>query len=239
MMKLLSIGGSSRELGPERVVEAMFTTVSCRLEANGRGTRFPAVMEDLYSGYLKPGRALDALRELDEIESALRKIPVSDVVWSLADLRRGDDAKEVVNHQAANVFEYFVDVDGQPLISRLRSGIQDCLNSSQVLRLAYPNEGRHYLLYGSFLALVGGAWMLLGRSLVPGWIVTRSYNRKAGIPVWTFGMDFVLLGVGLIAATFPGVRDWFRRHPPALSGIAIAAVIAWLVVCARAGFLPD
>jgi 2,3-bisphosphoglycerate-dependent phosphoglycerate mutase len=237
--KILTIGGTSHELGPDRVIQAMFTTVSCRLEPQGRGTRFSAVMDDLYSGYLTPGRARDALRELQEIEDALRKIPVSDVVWSLGDLRRGDDANEPVNHRAANAFEYFVDTDGRPLISRLRDGVQECLNSAQVLRLAYPSEGRNGLVGGLILAVLGFAWMFLGRALIPGWVLVP-LTGKGAIPVWTFGMDFVMLGAGImIAAMFPGVYDWFRRRPAALSAVTITAVLSWLVVCYRAGFLPD
>jgi hypothetical protein len=34
-------------------------------------------------------------------------------------------------------------------------------------------------------------------------------------------------------------NDWFRRRPWALIAVALTAVIGWLVVCARAGFLPD
>jgi hypothetical protein len=239
MLKILTVGGNSRKLAPELVIQAMFTTIGCRLESQGRGTRFPAVMDDLYSGYLPPRRAPDALRELQEIEDALRRIPASDVVWSLADLRRGDDANEAVNHRAANAFEYFVDIDGRPLISRLRDGVQECLNSTQALRLAYPNEGRIFLSYGLLLAALGLVWMSLGHALVPGWVL-ESHTGKGAIPLWTFGMDFVMLGVGIIvAAVFPGVHDWFRRRPAALGAVAITAVLGWLVVCYLAGFLPD
>jgi hypothetical protein len=203
--KLLTVGGNSRELAPDRVIEALFTTIGCRLEPQGRGTRFPAVMDDLYSGYLTPGGAPDALRELQEIEDALRKIPVSDVIWSLADLRRGDNANEPVNHCAANAFEYFVDTDGRPLISRLRDGVRECLNSAQALRLAYPSEARGFLSYALFLAVLGFAWLFLGRALVPGWVLAR-HTVKGAIPIWTFGMDFVMLGIGIMtAAVFPGV----------------------------------
>jgi hypothetical protein len=177
--KILSVGGQSRELAPDRVVEALFTTIGCRLEPQGQGTRFPAVMEDLYSGYLAPGRAAATLRELQEIEDALRKIPVSDVVWSLADLRRGDDAKEAVNHRAANAFDYFVDIDGRPLIWRL-------------------SERRDALAAGVALAALGFGWTLLGRALVPRWVVTYSCTDKGGIPILD-GRD--------------GLCDAWRRDP--------------------------
>jgi len=237
MNQTITIGATSRELGPERVVEALFTTIACRLEPHGRGTRFPAVMDDLYSGYLVPARAANARQELQEIEAALRKIPVGDVVWSLGDLRRGDDAGEPVNHGARNAFDYFVDVNGRPLVTRLRESVQECVNSTQVLRLGSPGDARIILLYGLFLVLLGFAWMILGRAYIPTWSLRRF---TASLPIWTFGMDFVMLGAGfMIAAAFPGVSDWFRRRPAQLGAIAIIAVLGWLVICARAGFLPD
>jgi 2,3-bisphosphoglycerate-dependent phosphoglycerate mutase len=237
--KTLYVGGNSRELGPERVIEAMFTTVSCRLEPHGRGTRFPAVMDDLYSGYLTPARAPAALHELQLIEDGLRKIPVSDVVWSLMDLRRGDDANEAVNHHAGNAFEYFVDVDGRPLMSRLADAVQECLTTAKVLRLAVPGEGRIGLMYGLVVAALGFGWMFLGRALIPGWSL-KTLTGTGSIPIWTFGMDLVMAGAAIMTAMgFPSVYDWFRRRSWALISVAIIAVIGWLVVCARAGFLPD
>jgi hypothetical protein len=239
MIKILSIGERARELGSDLVLEAMFTTISCRLEPRGKGTRFPTVMDDLYSGYLAPSRAKDALRELREIETALREVPVSQVIWSLQNLRGGDDPDQPVQHRAANLLEYFVDVDGHPLIARLQDGVQECLSTSQVLRLAFPTESRDGLLGGLFFVVLGVAWMFLGRAFVPAWVLV-SHAGKGAIPLWTVGMDFVMLGVAImIAAVFPGVRDWFRRHPLALIAVAITGVLGWLVVCARAGFLPD
>lgn len=240
MFRIVTIGKTSRELAPEETVEAMFTTIGCRLEPQGRGTRFPVVMDEVYAGYLTPARAADALKELDEIEACLRGIPVTHIVWSLADLRRRDDTGEAVNHKASNAFDYFIDVDGRPLLARLRDGVQECLNSQQPLRLGEPKETRNGMIVGSALTLAGLAWMQVGHALIPGWSIGWLGSSTARLPVWTFGMDLVMLGAGfLIAAPLPGLSDWFRRRPAALSTVAIVAVIAWLVVCARAGFLPD
>jgi 2,3-bisphosphoglycerate-dependent phosphoglycerate mutase len=240
MFRTLTIGKSSRELAPDRAVEAMFTTIGCRLEPQGRGTRFPAVMDDLYAGYLTPARAPGALKELDEIEACLRTIPITQVICSLADLRRGGDSDEGVNHRASNVFDYFIDVDGRPLTSRLRDGVQECLNSQQPMRLGYPGETRNSMVVGAALTFLGFAWLFLGHTLIPGWTIGWAGNPKSRLPVWTFGMDFVMLGIGiLIAAPLPGLSDWFRRRPAVLGTVAIVAVIAWLIICACVGFLPD
>jgi len=234
--KILSVGNRSGELAPEAVVEAMFATISCRMEPRGRGTRFPAVMEDLYSGYVTPRRALEVLRELQEIEPALRAIPVSQVVWDFAASRR-DDAHEAVNHAAANALDYFVDGSGLPLLFRLREGLQECLAHRQVLNLRDPKESRLGVVYGSSCIVAGVMWMLLGHAYFREWCLRRG---TASLPLWTIGMDLVMVGVGMmIALTSPAVRDWFRRHQAVLMTIVLSAPIVWLVVCWRAGFLPD
>jgi hypothetical protein len=236
-MRVLIVGKQSRILAAERVVDALFTTIGCRLEPHGQGSRFPAVMDDLYSGYLAPSRAPVAQRELLEIEAALRQVAVTDVVWSLADLRRGDDAAEPVNHRATNAFEYFVDADGVPLIARLRESVAECLGSKQVLKLTNAGDASKFVYFGFALVVLGLAWLFLGRAFIPNWNV---HHLRASMPLWTFGMDFVILGLGFaVAGAFPGVSDWFRRRPAALAALAIVCVIGWLVVCARAGFLPD
>jgi hypothetical protein len=235
-LRILSVGTQSRELATDEVVEAMFTTISCRLEARGSGTRFPAVMEDLHSGYVKPERAAVVLRELDDIEPSLRAIPVSQVVWGLNVAPR-DDAGEVVNRGAQNAFDYFVDGSGQPLLERLRAGLQECLARGEVLYLRDPWEARVGLVGGSVCVVAGIAWMFLGHSYFREWCLRRGTAR---LPIWTVGMDLVMIGIGvMIALMSPGLRDWFRRHPSVLMTIVLSAPIGWLVVCWRAGFLPD
>lgn len=234
--RILSVGDRSGELAPEEVVEAMFTTISCRMEPRGRGTRFPAVMDDLYSGYVTPSRAPEVLRELQEIESALRAIPVNEVVWALAVSRR-DDADLAVNHGAANAFDYFSDDHGRPLLSRLREALAECQAEGQVLYLRDPAEARVGWVGGVLCVGAGVAWMLIGHAYLRDWCLRRG---TAKLPVWTIGMDFVMVGFGLmIALTSLRARDWFRRHPATLMMIVLSAPIAWLLVCWRAGFLPD
>jgi hypothetical protein len=239
MVKTVSVGGDSSELAPQHVMDALFTTISCRLEPQGRGTRFPAIMDDLYSGYLRPGSAAKALQELREIEAALRKVPVDRVVWSLQ-MMQCDDSQEPVNHHAGDSFEYFIDQHGHPLISRLREAVQECMNTSRVLRLVSGKEGVQGTLYGLFCALLGVGWMVIGRTWFPHWHLQRIGMNSATMPLWTFGMDLVMAGVGLmIAFACPGVRDWFRRHQAVFMAVVLSAPIVWLVICARAGYLPD
>src|SRR5215470_4756251 len=101
------------ELGPKTMLEALFATITYRLEPDGRGSRFPMVMKRLYSGRLRPSEIPGAVRELEAIESELTGLPADRAIWSLSDLRRRDDRELPVNHRATNVRDYFVGADGR------------------------------------------------------------------------------------------------------------------------------
>jgi hypothetical protein len=68
----IRIGGEVFARISGRVTEAFFATVSYRLGPRGWGTRFPAVLNDLYGGRLSAKRVSVALRELETIENELR-----------------------------------------------------------------------------------------------------------------------------------------------------------------------
>ena len=93
---------------------------------------------------------------------------------------------------------------------------------------------------GLILAAIGAVWMWLGHLLIPGWAIPNLHEKGGGLPIWTFGMYVALMGVGIaLAAVFPRMGAWFGERPLMLVGVAIAAVVGWLVVCAQVGFLPD
>lgn len=226
-MKLLFVGTHARELAPEALIEAMFQTIGCRLEPDGRGTRFPVVMNRLSSGYLPAAQARTALRELADIEVGLRGLPTNKVVWSL--YGRGRNRGEPL--QAANALEYFVAHDGRPLVSSLRAGLQECIDQRQALRLASSGGAHGQFGPGIILLLTGSTWLLLGHALVPDWKLRR-------LPIWTLGLEIVFWGLALVlAAPFPALRNWFGRRPGAVAALAIASVLCGLIGCAAVGLL--
>lgn len=93
---------------------------------------------------------------------------------------------------------------------------------------------------GLILAAIGAVWMWLGRLLIPGWVIPNLYEKSGGLPIWTLGMYVVLMGAGIaLAALFPRMGGWFGERPFALVGVAMAAVVGWLIVCAQMGFLAN
>lgn len=77
----LQVGDDHWRLGSAEVLHAFFSTISVRLEPQGWGTRFPALMDELYQGELAPGRVETALSELLLARRELALRPPSQVVW--------------------------------------------------------------------------------------------------------------------------------------------------------------
>ena len=79
-------------VGTPGFLHAFFSTIAARLEPDGWGSRFPAVMKTLYGGEIGGEDASRAVAELDQIRAELREHPPADVVWDYEDrgsVRRG------------------------------------------------------------------------------------------------------------------------------------------------------
>ena len=60
----LHVADTTLRVGSPELLHAFFSTIAVRLEPLGWGTRFPALMNDLYDGELAPSRVETALSEL-------------------------------------------------------------------------------------------------------------------------------------------------------------------------------
>ncbi len=79
----LMVGDDHWSVGSPELLHAFFSTVSVRLEPSGWGTRFPALMDDLYQGELLPDRVETAMSELLLARRELAFRPPSQVVWDV------------------------------------------------------------------------------------------------------------------------------------------------------------
>lgn len=223
-------------IDPARAVEGLFATITYRLEPGGRGSRYPMVMNRLYSGRLDPAEAPAALRELAEIETGLLALAPHHVVWSFTDLRRLDDRTFPVNHAALNVRDYFVTTDGRPLLQALRDAVLLGQDRKEALELATResagNAGAAWtLLAGGFL------WTIIGYLLFPNWVFTSIYEHsehKGGLLIWPAGLVAFAAGmVGLITMRYPAIGEWFQRK--AWFTVALLLVVGMYVWLASRG----
>jgi 2,3-bisphosphoglycerate-dependent phosphoglycerate mutase len=95
---------------------AFFSTISARLEPDGWGTRFPVLMNELYSGELANGHAPGALAELERVREDLRRLPPSDVVWDVEDRAKQPPWGDDIAAEITDLGNYFVTEDGRDLI---------------------------------------------------------------------------------------------------------------------------
>lgn len=237
------------QLAPPEIIEALFATISYRLEPGGRGTRFPIVMNSLFAGRLDSEDAGAALTELGHIEAGLRELPPDRVVWSLTDLRRFDDSTLPVSHSAANVYEYFVAEDGRPLLAHVREGVERSLGAGGSMTFQ-SEERRVSVRSATALIVIGVIWAAVGRVFFPHYIL--AHRGVAGGPlIWPFGL--LMLGGGLVLllmALRPRFDQWMRHHGAFVTVASVLVVAAFVYLSletprpdrpdpSRCGVLPD
>jgi len=214
---------------PPEIVEALFATISYRLEPGGRGTRFPIVMNSLFAGRLDSRDAGAALIEIGHIEAGLRELTIDRVVWSLTDLRRFDDSSLPVNHSAASVYEYFAAEDGRPLLAHIRESIERSMSIGKGVTF-HSEERRVSVRSAAALIVIGVVWTVVGRVFFPHSILV--HPGVAGGPlIWPFGL--LMLGGGLILllmALRPRFDEWLRRHAAfvAVGSVLVVAAFVYL-----------
>lgn len=223
MNVLLKVGSETRNLGPRGRLEALFETIACRLEPDGRATRYPTVSFDLRHGRLAARRAQAAIRELDEIRTGLNAIPATKVLWP-GSAPRWDGA--------ASAYQALSAPDGRPLVEHLRFGAEHCASTGSVVEIASPEGVRKDRWVSVCVILGGAAWSLFAFLLIPRLLISplgTSDEHPSGIPVWRFGLLISAFGLWTLAATvLPGLRMWFLRRNWATITAAVAIMAIWM-----------
>ena len=115
------------QVGPAAILHGLFSTISHNLEPDGWGSRFPAVMNDLYRGRLDPPQMAAALIELQLIARELQETPVSRVVWDIERPDAPPSPHYTLGATATNAADFFVTVTGRHL---LRDALIDSVESA-------------------------------------------------------------------------------------------------------------
>ncbi len=215
MTQLLRVGRETFDLGPAIIFDGLFSTITYRLEPNGRGSRFPKVMNRLYGGRLDPSEVQDAARELEEIEAGLAQLHSDHTVWSLSDLRRREDSGLPVNHSAANVRDYFVATDGRRLVDALRDVVLLGRARNKPVELASAKTLQRSRGAWGVIAC-GLLWTIVFYLFFPNWIFTSGYedSKDVGGPLlWPAGIWFAAAGlVQLLLKRYPSAEEWFEER---------------------------
>lgn len=110
-------------IGTSDFLHAFFSTIAVRLEPEGWGSRFPAVMKTLYAGEIGGEDAARAVAELEQIRSELRRFPPSEVVWDSQDLSKRPPWGDEIADTITDLGNYFVTEDGRDLFDVLEEAV--------------------------------------------------------------------------------------------------------------------
>ncbi len=224
----LTVGDDARPLAEQIIIEAFFATVSYRLEPDGWSSRFPVVLNNLYSSRFDPQQDGDAaLRELEFIERELKNLPPERAIASLRNLARFDDAQLTVNRRAANLFEYFVTADGKtPILQELRRAVVTARQSQQALVMSVSNSPQAHaktFLTALFVPVIG-----IG-GIAYNWYLAVNYNYFY-VKLAILAPIFAVFGLALlIVPLLPGNQTTMIR-PTVRSGMSQTEKAAWVML---------
>ena len=119
----LRTGAVVWEVGSPDFFKSFFSTIAARLELEGWGSRFPAVMRTLYAGSIDGEEAARAVAELDQIRAELREYPPSEVVWDYEDRSKQPPWGDEIADTITDLGNYFVTSNGEDLFDVLSEAV--------------------------------------------------------------------------------------------------------------------
>ncbi len=212
----LSTGGFIRDIGPKSLLDAFFDTVGCRLEPEGRATRFPAIMGELHDGLLTASRASVALVELEEIERGLRALPAAKVPG--------------VGRQLSSVdaYRFLSGSNGRPLLEHFRAALEESLRNGKYIQVSATRGRRAGLALALLITLFGAGWVVVGRRFFSNWILLPLQGNpddRRGIYIWPLGFLIVVMGAAsFVESVFPTLGAWFQRRKWASTTLVLVLV---------------
>lgn len=115
----LHVGDLTWRVGSPDLLHAFFSTITVRLEPLGWGTRFPALLNELYDGELPPDRVETALSELLLARRELSFLPSDRLVWDADDPTATSPSAAAVAGGAPDASKCFYTEDGKDLFDVL------------------------------------------------------------------------------------------------------------------------
>lgn len=115
-------------IGTGDFFHSFFSTVCVNLEKKEWGSRFPLIMNNLYSGKLIIEELPKAQKELIEIKKELSKLSPDKIIWDAEDLQKNPPWGDNISKDIQNLADYFVTNDGKNLIDVIDEAITEATN---------------------------------------------------------------------------------------------------------------
>jgi 2,3-bisphosphoglycerate-dependent phosphoglycerate mutase len=230
---LIEFAGKKVGIAAPQGVQAFFATVTYRLEPQGRGSRFPIVMNRLYAGGLDESDLLAAGAELDAIAAELRRIHAGKAIGSLDNLEPFSVRAPLVNERAGSLFDYFVAAGGTPLVVALRSAVEQARVAGSPLKLHSPEVERNRK--GAVLSMVFGlAWSAIGYVYFRDYVIVPGGSHShSGLLVWPIGLPIAALGAVALLPHKGRIQTLSRRHEWLAVVAGMALILLWAALTWR------
>lgn len=131
MSVAIHVGKDSFEIGAPSFLHCFFSTIAVRLEAEDWGTRFPVLMNDLYSGELDYQKAPYAKSELHTIQEQLKAFSPGEVVWDIENRSARPPWGSNISTHITSLSNYFVTSDGKDLFVVMLNALDTSIAKKQ------------------------------------------------------------------------------------------------------------
>lgn len=112
------------QIGTGDFLHSFFSTVAYNLENKKWGSRFPAIMNELYQGTLSKDNVDKAITELKTIQRELAAFSHQKVVWDIEDLTKQPPWGNNISSDITDLSNYFVTSDGEDFISKFFAALE-------------------------------------------------------------------------------------------------------------------
>ena len=124
------------QVGTGDFLHSFFSTIAYNLEDKKWGSKYPVIMNQLYSGELEVSSIESAKKELDNIEAQLKGFSPDAVIWDIEDLSKQPPWGSYISSDITDLSNYFVTSDGENLISVLRLALQQGLDVNANVKIS-------------------------------------------------------------------------------------------------------
>lgn len=112
------------EVGRGDFLHSFFSTISCHLEPQGWGTKYPYLLKKLYNDKLPYSDIGKAREEAMDIERQLQDMTPDKVIWDIDDLSQKPPWGENISPKVTNLANYFATSDGKTFFEVLYTALQ-------------------------------------------------------------------------------------------------------------------
>lgn len=121
----LEVGFYWYQIGTGSLLHSFCSTIAVHLEGERWGTRFPALMNELYAGKLELARIPTAQAELSQVAKELAEYSPGDVVWDFEDRSAQPPWGTNISPSITSLANYFVTSDGENLVDVINRALKE------------------------------------------------------------------------------------------------------------------